>query len=125
MPASFWTAVFDLHEFGNGVRVEMLIRIGYEIVFEAPQPIAMTALLHVHPSREWTLRTPEVLEIEPHIFVENYTDAFGNRATRFQVPEGRFTLRTDCVVADSGEPDPVQPDAPQHSVLEMPPDVLR
>jgi hypothetical protein len=36
--------------------VSMLIRLGYDIQFEIPSPVAMVALLSVHPSRAGDLR---------------------------------------------------------------------
>src|SRR5258708_22645208 len=41
----------------------MLIRIGYDIIFDLPAPTPMHLLLYVHPSRLNRLREPEVLTI--------------------------------------------------------------
>ena len=66
----------------------MLIRLGYDIEFNIPQPVAVVALLNVHPSREPDLREPDVLRTEPAVKSEQYFDRFGNRCTRFLAPRG-------------------------------------
>jgi len=43
----------------------MLIRVGYEITLSFPQPTAVVLTLHVHPSRNRSLRGPEEFEVEP------------------------------------------------------------
>jgi hypothetical protein len=57
----------------------MLIRLGYDIEFNIPQPVAVVALLNVHPSREADLREPDQLRIEPTAGTQQYIDHFGNR----------------------------------------------
>jgi hypothetical protein len=61
----------------------MILRLGYEIRFDLPAPVAMVALLHVHPSRVADLRAPDEIRIEPWTPVETFLDSFGNRCTRF------------------------------------------
>ena len=36
----------------------MLIRLGFDIQFEVPSPVAMVALFHVHPTRWRTCENP-------------------------------------------------------------------
>ena len=43
----------------------MLIRLGYDMEFNIPQPVAVVALLNVHPSRVLDLREPDELHIGP------------------------------------------------------------
>ena len=43
----------------------MLIRLGYEMVFEAPVATPMLLLLYVHPSRATTLRRPDRVQTDP------------------------------------------------------------
>ena len=47
----------------------MLIRLGYDIQFEVPAPVAMVALLNVHPSRVHDLLEPDELQTEPNLAV--------------------------------------------------------
>ena len=102
----------------------MLIRVGYDMAFHCPAPLAMVLMLYVHPSRASTIRRPERLEVEPWVAVSQYTDAFGNRCGRLFVPSGRVVLRNEAIVEDSGQPDPQAWSAPQYNVQDLPNDVL-
>jgi transglutaminase-like putative cysteine protease len=103
----------------------MLIQLGYDIRFQTPAPVAVIALLNVHPSRRNDLREPDILRIEPRLRVDDYTDSFGNSCARFLAPPGEFRLYNSFVIEDSGEPDPVKPDAQQATVDQLPQEVLR
>jgi transglutaminase-like putative cysteine protease len=103
----------------------MLIRLGYDIQFDIPSPVAMVALLHVHPSREADLREPDNLHLEPSTKVEEYIDSFGNRCSRFVAPQGILRLWNSTLIEDSGELDPEKLDARQLPVEELPSDTLR
>ena len=103
----------------------MLIRLGYDIRFEIPAPVPMVALVKVHPSRFADLREPDWLTVEPAVDVEEYRDSFGNRATRFIAPAGTVRLLNSAVIEDSGQPDPVCPDAREVPVADLPPETLR
>ncbi|RXF74778.1 transglutaminase-like domain-containing protein [Hansschlegelia zhihuaiae] len=102
----------------------MKIRIGFEIVHTFPQPTPLLAMLNVHPSREKDLLTPDTISAYPFTPISTYIDDFGNICSRMTAPAGDFTLTTDALVADSGEPDVVSPNAPQHAVQELPEDTL-
>jgi hypothetical protein len=84
----------------------MLIRVGYDMAFHCPAPLAMVLMLYVHPSRASTIRRPERLEVKPWVAVSEYTDTFGNRCGRLFAPSGRVVLRNEAIVEDSGQPDP-------------------
>src|SRR5437762_593121 len=88
---------------GGGARNRMQIRIGYEMVFEAPAPAPVIAMLYTHPSRAASLLAPDVLHVEPETSVTDYTDAYGNRCARFVLPAGRSRVWGDTVVTDSGQ----------------------
>jgi transglutaminase-like putative cysteine protease len=102
----------------------MLIRLGYDIEFNVPQPVAIVALLNVHPSCELDLREPDDLRIEPMVPKEQYIDRFGNRCTRFLAPQGKLRLWNSTLVQDSGEKDQINIFARQHPVQELPFDNL-
>jgi transglutaminase-like putative cysteine protease len=102
----------------------MLIRLGYEIVFDLPAPTPMLLMLHVHPSQAGSLREPDRVRVEPAVPVEEFTDAFGNRCGRLLAPAGTLRLSNDTLVEDSGLPDAVCPEAAQHPVEQLPPEVL-
>ena len=103
----------------------MRIRLGYDIRFEIPAPVPIVALLNVHPSRRQDLQEPDRLLVEPGIPVEEYRDMFGNIATRFMAPAGTIRLLNSTLIEDSGQPDPVCPEAREVPVSELPPETLR
>ena len=103
----------------------MLIRLGYDIQFDIPQEVPIVALLHVHPSRFADLREPDQLSIEPSVPTQYYHDTFGNMCSRFLAPQGHLRLFNSTVIQDSGETDPVAPNARQVPVQYLPHDVLR
>jgi transglutaminase-like putative cysteine protease len=102
----------------------MLIRIGYDIIFDLPAPTPMLLLLYVHPSRVYHLRDPEILQIEPWVPIERFTDAFGNTCGRIVAQPGQLRLYRDGLIEDDGQPDPVDYTVQQHPVEQLPPEVL-
>jgi len=102
----------------------MLIRIGYDIVIDSPDPVPMILMLYVHPSRIENLKQPEKLIFEPEISVEEYIDNFGNRCGRITAPEGKLRMYKDMIFKDSGEPDIIKPEAQQLEVSQLPPETL-
>ena len=103
----------------------MLIRLGYDIQFELPEPVAIVAVLHVHPSRVADLREPDELTVFPPIKTDTYLDTFGNRCTRFAAPKGSLHLTSSTLIQDSGNPDPISLDAREVPVNDLPHDKLR
>jgi transglutaminase-like putative cysteine protease len=102
----------------------MLIRIGFEMLFEIPAPTPMLLMLGLRPEREASIRRPGGLRVEPQAPVHWYTDGFGNRPARLLAPAGRLILRDDLIVEDDGRPDLVVPDARQVPVQDLPHEVL-
>jgi transglutaminase-like putative cysteine protease len=85
----------------------------------------MIALLNVHPSRQADLLEPDQLRIEPQIPLDCYIDAFGNQSARFLAPSGPLRLWNSTLIADSGQPDPVDVTAEQVPIERLPIEVLR
>ena len=102
----------------------MKIRCGFDIAFECPQPTPMLLMLSVHPSRLPDLVSPQHFAYSPVIPSRDYHDSFGNICTRVLAPAGRFEIRTDFLIHDTGLPDEVAPDAQQHPVEDVPDDAL-
>ena len=102
----------------------LLLRIGYEIVFDVPAPTPMLLMLYAHPSVSHRLVGPETIHLEPHVPVTDYIDDFGNRVGRIIAPPGQVRLYSESVIEDSGEPDATKAEAQQHRVEELPSDVL-
>ena len=103
----------------------MLIRLGFDIQFEIPAPVAMIAIYHVHSSRRADLREPDEPRITPGVPSSEYEDSFGNVCTRFVAPVGHLQLYHSTLIEDSGETDAVSPGASQAPVEELPSEVLR
>jgi transglutaminase-like putative cysteine protease len=103
----------------------MYIQLGYDIRFQTVAAVPMVALLNVYPSRRPDLREPDLLRSEPHLTINQYSDTFGNTCSRFVAPAGDLRLYNSFVIEDSGQLDPVNPDARQMPVDGLPDDILR
>ena len=102
----------------------MQIRVGFEMLYEFVGRTPMVLMLNVHPSRALDVIKPDHLRITPSLPVTRYTDMFGNVCTRLVAPPGQVEISTDALVWDSGLPEPVEPNARQHEVAELPHDAL-
>jgi transglutaminase-like putative cysteine protease len=105
----------------------MLIRLGYDIQFELPAPLAFVAQLRIHPSRAADLREPDQVHIEHSagtVASHEYSDTYGNICTRFYAPAGQLKLWNSTLIEDSGQADPVAPDAREIAPQHLPDDVL-
>ena len=102
----------------------MQIKAGYTLRYDCPQPTPMLLMLNIHPSRRADLLTPQVLEFSPAVESWDYTDSFGNVATRITAPAGSLTVSTSFEIYDSGQPDIVPFDAAQHDIRDLPDDTL-
>jgi transglutaminase-like putative cysteine protease len=102
----------------------MLIRVGFDIAYSCPQPVATVLKLGIEPGRERDLLKPDTISVEPNVPLREYADSFGNRCTRLVSPAGVTRLRTETIVRDSGEPDVAAPDAREVPVQELPDEAL-
>ncbi len=103
----------------------MLIRVGFDIAYSCPQPVATVLKLGIEHGRTPDLIEPDRLIVEPYAPLREFTDSFGNRCVRLVSPAGVTRLKTSAFVRDSGLPDVVRPDAREVPVQELPTDVLR
>lgn len=110
----------------------MLIRSEFDIHFQLPAPVTMVALLDLHPSVDSLARGVTPLSIEHvdgdsslRLVAEKYTDTFGNRCSRINLPAGAVRLSGSNVVEIDGSPDPIKADARQAEVQDLPHDVLQ
>jgi transglutaminase-like putative cysteine protease len=94
----------------------VLIKSEYDIQFHLLQPTPMVAMLHVHPSVEPMLTTPDRLKVEhigpvelgesaAELAVEEYLDSFGNRCSRFLAPAGAIRLSGGNTVLSADQPE--------------------
>ena len=102
----------------------MQIRVGFEMVYDCPQPTPMILNVHVHYSRESDLVGRDELTFDPPVPVSGYRDSFGNWCNRIVAPRGRLKMTASALVRDSGAPDMVVPTARQLPVENLPEEVL-
>lgn len=102
----------------------MKIRVGFEMIYDCPQPTPMIFILNVHYTRASDLIGRDDIVFEPSVPVSAYRDSFGNWCTRIVAPQGRTRVTANAVVNDSGLPDVVVPQARQVAVQDLPEDAL-
>jgi len=102
----------------------MLIRYGYELTFNCPQPTLIVCLLDAHRDRSQELRYEIPTTTIPAIPTTTYLDIFGNTVRRFMAPPGDLTIMSDAVIEDSGLPDPIELDAGESPVEQLPNETL-
>jgi transglutaminase-like putative cysteine protease len=102
----------------------MKLRVGYEMIYDFPQPTPMLMVLGVHFTRASDVIVPDFLTTTPVVPITPYRDGFGNWCSRIVAPAGRMRLAADGVVRDLGPPDPVVPSAIQHAVEDLPAETI-
>jgi transglutaminase-like putative cysteine protease len=100
------------------------IRAGYDIAFQCVQETPMVLMLSIEPARVADLLSEHRIKFSPDVASRDYADVFGNTCTRIVAPPGLIEFRNDFLIADSGQPDAVAPDARQLEVSELPDDLL-
>ncbi|MFZ2305913.1 MAG: transglutaminase family protein [Rhodoferax sp.] len=103
---------------------ELQIRVGFEMEYACPAPTPMILALNIHHSRAADLVQPDILVTSPAVPITAYHDGFGNWCSRIVAPAGRFVLRTDALVRDSGQADTVAPWVTQTPVEDLPDSTL-
>ena len=102
----------------------MRIRVGYELIYDCPQPTPMMLMLHIHHKRAPDIIVPDQVATNPLVPVTSYRDGFGNWCSRLVAPTGQTRIASRAVLHDNGAPDPISPSAHQHLVQELPAEVL-
>jgi transglutaminase-like putative cysteine protease len=100
------------------------IRAGYDIALQCFQETPMILMLNIEPARTSDLRSEHGIQFSQDISSHDYIDIFGNTCTRIVAPAGLIEIRNDFLIADSGLPDQVVPDARQLEVGDLPNNVL-
>ena len=103
----------------------MLIRYGYEIAVNCPQPTPMVCLMSVSEDRKNDMRVAEKVFTTPIIPTTTYIDLFGNRCRRLVAPAGDFTIWGDATIEDDGRIDPANFAAGEVPVADLPDDTPR
>ena len=102
----------------------MKMRVGYELIYDLPQPTPMIMALATHFSRAADIIVPDILRTEPSVPTYSYRDDFGNWCTRVLAPAGQMRIWADGVVRDTGLADVVAPSASEHAVEDLPTEAL-
>jgi len=102
----------------------MKIRVGFEMVYDCPQPTPMILNLNVHFTRVSDLIGRDNLLFDPPVPSTAYRDSFGNWCTRIVAPAGRTSVSADAYVNDSGLPDVIARPAQQLLVRDLPEESL-
>ncbi|HEY0308588.1 MAG TPA: transglutaminase family protein [Acidobacteriaceae bacterium] len=110
----------------------MLIRSEFDIQFQFHAPVAVMAMLHLHPSLDPLLRSPDILHVDlisnegvTPVPAEGYIDCFGNRCERFLAPQGLIRLSGNNTIEQSDYADEAGYDAIQHSPENLPSETLQ
>ena len=102
----------------------ILIRAGYELIYEFPKPTPLILTLNIHYSRASDLARPDNLTTIPSVPVTSYRDGFGNWCSRLVAPQGTLKLTADATVRDSGLPELALANTWQHNVQDLPEETL-
>ena len=100
------------------------IKVGYELIYDCPQPTPMLLMLNIHYSHAYEIVKPDHLVTSPAVMITPYRDGFGNWCSRIEAPAGRTRISTSAIVRSTGVTDPVVPMARQHPVWELPEETL-
>ena len=74
----------------------MHLRVGYELIYDCPQPTPMMLMVNIHHSRANDIVRPDLLQTTPAVPSTTYRDGFGNWCTRLVVPRGRTVLSANA-----------------------------
>ena len=102
----------------------MQIKVGYELIYECPQPTPMIMVVNIHYSRASDLLVPDHVTTDPSLPIGVYRDSFGNWCSRIVAPAGRTKITSTAIVKDSGLPDIIRPEAQQHAIEDLPEEAL-
>ena len=102
----------------------MQIRVGFEMIYECPQPTPMIFNLNVHFTRVGDLVGRDDIVVDPPVPIAAYRDSFGNWCTRIVAPKGRTRVSANALVNDQGTPEVIDPQAQQLPVADLPEETL-
>jgi transglutaminase-like putative cysteine protease len=102
----------------------MKLRVGYDLVYECPQPTPMMLMLNTHFTHANDVLVPDVLAVDPPVPITQYRDGFGNLCSRVVAPQGLFALSTSALLEVAGEFETRPHAGRQHPVEELPDECL-
>src|SRR5579859_1238922 len=98
----------------------MKLHVGYELVYDCPQPTPMMLMLNTHYSRVEDILVPDQLIADPPVAIANYHDGFGNFCARIVAPAGRISLSSRALLEVSDQPEIWPSNGWQHPVEDLP-----
>jgi transglutaminase-like putative cysteine protease len=102
----------------------MLIRYGFRLGFDVPQPTCVLARLDVHPSRRSDVLSETQLRFGGEEAPAAILDVHGNLCRRLIAPPGRSLLEMSGVIRDSGTHEDQMTDEPLCAVGDLPDEAL-
>lgn len=102
----------------------MYIKVGYELIYDCPQPTPMLLMLNIHYSHAYEIVRPDHLVVSPAVLIQPYRDGFGNWCSLLEASAGRTRISTEAIVRSTGIPEPVVTSARQHPIWELPEETL-
>ena len=66
----------------------MKIRVGFEMIYDFPQPTPLIMVLGTHFTRASDIIIPDYLTTSPSVPITPYRDGFGNWCSRIVAPAG-------------------------------------
>ncbi|MEP7353592.1 MAG: transglutaminase family protein [Acidobacteriota bacterium] len=102
----------------------MQFNVGFELIYQFPQPTPVIMVVDVHYSRAADIISQQHLTTSPPVPLAAYRDTFGNWCTRLVAPPGRVQITYSAVVKDSGLADVLSPGAMERTVQALPEDSL-
>ena len=102
----------------------MRIRIGCSFVHDTASPTPAVVVAEPHGELQERV-VEERWTSEPDLFSSTYTDLYGNRCRRLELPEGASTVSYDALVEVDPEPEETPgPNDPQHRIEDLPDHLL-
>ena len=103
----------------------MQLQVGYELIYDCPQPTPMLLMVNIHHTRAGDIVVPDCLTTTPSVPLAFYRDAFGNWCTRIVAPPGQTRMTASAIVNDPGVPEPLALSDREHAVQDLPEECLQ
>lgn len=108
-------------EMNDGQNIKVRVGCAFQYNSLAPTPMIFIVRPNSYDRHQVVDESYRML---PTLPIEDYLDAFGNRAWRLVAPAGPFTIEYDAIVEVTAAPDLTLPTLPQVAVAQLPYDVL-
>lgn len=107
-----------------GVTRMLNVRLGCEFRYETIAGVELVVIVEPPVDTGWARRLRSERVVEPSMPVRDYQDRYGNHCWRITTPEGGFVFRYDATYEVPEAPDPIDPEARQFNVSELPDDTI-